>query len=56
LSIDKSEEYSLISFILTYKNIQFLTAGCLSAMFGYFQYFYCATYLPSVEAKEAFVN
>jgi hypothetical protein len=56
IAIDKTEEFQLVNFILNYKTMQFLTAGCLSAISGYFTYFYCATILPSEDAKQDFVN
>ena len=44
LIIDKSDEWQLVRYILTFKRFQFLSGGCLSGVIGYIQFFACATY------------
>lgn len=53
VSIDKTDEYQLVNYILSYKNIQFFTMGLLQIVVGYFEYFYCATIVPGREGHEA---
>lgn len=56
LLIDRSEvfkdiiiqTYQLVHFILSYKNTQFFTTGCLNIFYGYLTYFYCADLLTHV--------
>eukprot|EP01016_Furgasonia_blochmanni_P003996 TRINITY_DN11557_c0_g2_i1.p1 TRINITY_DN11557_c0_g2~~TRINITY_DN11557_c0_g2_i1.p1 ORF type:complete len:636 (+),score=95.96 TRINITY_DN11557_c0_g2_i1:66-1973(+) len=41
IMIDKSDEYQLVKFILSFKRLQFFTFGCLNGILGYAQYFIC---------------
>eukprot|EP01017_Pseudomicrothorax_dubius_P008976 TRINITY_DN12990_c0_g1_i1.p1 TRINITY_DN12990_c0_g1~~TRINITY_DN12990_c0_g1_i1.p1 ORF type:complete len:524 (-),score=100.14 TRINITY_DN12990_c0_g1_i1:34-1605(-) len=43
LMIDKSDEYQLVQFILSFKRLQFFTNGLLNGMIGYIQYYVCST-------------
>ena len=40
--IDKSDEYQLVQYILSFKKMQFITAGIIESVIGYLYYFVCA--------------
>eukprot|EP01017_Pseudomicrothorax_dubius_P032822 TRINITY_DN4336_c0_g3_i1.p1 TRINITY_DN4336_c0_g3~~TRINITY_DN4336_c0_g3_i1.p1 ORF type:complete len:351 (-),score=43.27 TRINITY_DN4336_c0_g3_i1:61-1113(-) len=39
--MDKSDEYQLVEFIISFKRMQFFAAGIVSAVIGYSQYYSC---------------
>jgi uncharacterized membrane protein len=41
LMIDKSDEYQLVNYILSFKTLQFFTQGALNGVIGYILYFSC---------------
>ncbi|KAL4446868.1 hypothetical protein ABPG74_014840 [Tetrahymena malaccensis] len=41
LIIDKSDEYQLINFILSFKRFQFFAIGLIGGFVGFYLYFYC---------------
>lgn len=43
LMIDKRDEYQLVSYILGFKKMIFVSAGVENGIIGYIQYFVCAT-------------
>lgn len=49
LLIDKTDEYQLVSFILRFKSIQFITMGVISALVASVQFYYCATQVDNCE-------
>lgn len=53
--IDKSDEYQLVSFILQFKGVQFLTQGVIRAVLGFFLYLQCAT-APANEDQHSCEN
>mmetsp|Transcript_105212 Transcript_105212/g.280082 ORF Transcript_105212/g.280082 Transcript_105212/m.280082 type:complete len:509 (-) Transcript_105212:48-1574(-) len=44
--IDKTDEYQLIYYILSFKGAQFFTWGILKGFVGFSMYFYCTTFPP----------
>lgn len=56
LIIDKSDEFQLISFILDFKTMMFVTMGCVGGIIGYVQYVRCLTASGGKEKKGIEVN
>eukprot|EP00931_Biecheleriopsis_adriatica_P062557 TRINITY_DN37726_c0_g1_i1.p1 TRINITY_DN37726_c0_g1~~TRINITY_DN37726_c0_g1_i1.p1 ORF type:complete len:488 (-),score=101.15 TRINITY_DN37726_c0_g1_i1:55-1518(-) len=52
LIMDKTEEYQLISFILSFKGTQFISMGLLRAVTGYTMYMICVT-APAHESEHS---
>jgi len=46
LIIDKSDEYQLVYFILSFKGAQFFSWGIVKGIVGYSTYFFCVTFPP----------
>ena len=47
--MEKTDEFQLVKYIVSFKKLQFVTIGCLNGLVAYIKYFICISTRPSKE-------